>query len=102
MHGNLEPEENVFEENHVHDLYEDMSRLNALYEELMWDHDEVLDFRSDALDIKVFTRKCKESLINCKYVDTNKSLIPELKKEILKKATFYKRQDSEKDEKKKN
>ena len=47
MHGNLEPEENIFEENHVHDLYEDMSRLNALYEELMWDHDEVLDFSAD-------------------------------------------------------
>ena len=47
MHGNLEPEENIFKENHVHDLYEDMSRLNALYEELMWSHDEVLDFSAD-------------------------------------------------------
>ena len=60
------------------------------------------EIRSDALDIKVFTRKCKDSLINCKYVDTSKSLITELKKEILKKATIYKKQDSEKDEKKKN
>jgi len=24
-----------------------MERLNALYEELMWEHDEVLDFRAD-------------------------------------------------------
>tara|TARA_Y100001937_G_scaffold2482_1_gene3115 strand:- start:2141 stop:2323 length:183 start_codon:yes stop_codon:yes gene_type:complete len=32
---------------HVNDLYEDMERLNALYEELMWEHDEVLDFRAD-------------------------------------------------------
>ena len=47
MHGNLEPEENIFKENHVHDLYEDMSRLNALYEELMWDHDDVLEFVAD-------------------------------------------------------
>ena len=60
------------------------------------------EIRSDALDIKVFTRKCKDSLINCKYIDTSKSLITELKKEILKKATIYKRKDSEKDEKKKN
>ena len=60
------------------------------------------EIRSDALDIKVFTRKCIDSLINCKYVDTSKSLITELKKEILKKAEIYKRQDSKKDEKKKN
>ena len=32
---------------HVNDLYEDMERLNALYEELMWGYDEVLDFRAD-------------------------------------------------------
>ena len=31
MYDNLEPEE------HVNDLWEDMERLNALYEELMWD-----------------------------------------------------------------
>ena len=60
------------------------------------------EIRSDALDIKVFTRKCIDSLINCKYVDTSKSLITELKKEILKKAEIYKRQDSENDKKKKN
>ena len=60
------------------------------------------EIRSDALDIKVFTRKCIDSLINCKYVDTSKSLITELKKEILKKAEIYKREDSKKDEKEKN
>ena len=55
------------------------------------------EIRSDALNIKIFTRKCKESLINCKYIDTNKSLVAELKKEILKKATIYKKQvDSKK------
>jgi len=26
------------------DLYDDMRRLNALYEELMWDHDDELQF----------------------------------------------------------
>ena len=26
------------------DLWEDMNRLNALYEELMWSHDDQLEF----------------------------------------------------------
>ena len=29
---------------HVNDLWEDMDRLNAMYEELMWDNDDVLEF----------------------------------------------------------
>ena len=57
------------------------------------------EIRSDALNIKIFTRKCKESLINCKYIESNKSLVVELKKEILKRATNY--QIEEKDNKKK-
>ena len=32
---------------HINDLYEDMERLNALYEELMWPHDVELDFSAD-------------------------------------------------------
>ncbi len=32
---------------HVNDLYQDMERLNALYEELRWPHDVVLDFSAD-------------------------------------------------------
>tara|TARA_B100000927_G_scaffold146507_1_gene118261 strand:+ start:212 stop:358 length:147 start_codon:yes stop_codon:yes gene_type:complete len=35
------------EDHEVNDLYEDMERLNALYEELMWDHDAPLDMRAD-------------------------------------------------------
>ena len=35
------------EERHVNDLWEDMDRLNALYEELMWDTDDVLEFSAD-------------------------------------------------------
>ena len=38
MYDNLEPEE------HVNDLWEDMERLNALYEELMWDTFDTLEF----------------------------------------------------------
>jgi hypothetical protein len=32
---------------HINDLYEDMDRLNALYEELMWPNDDVLEFTAD-------------------------------------------------------
>ena len=32
---------------HVNDLWEDMDRLNSLYEELMWGHDDVLEFVPD-------------------------------------------------------
>ena len=59
------------------------------------------EIRSDALSIKVFTRKCKDSLINCKYIESNKSLVAELKKEILKRATKFQLEDKEKKKKKK-
>jgi hypothetical protein len=57
--------------------------------------------RSDSLNIKIFTRKCKENLMNCKYIESNKSLIAELNKEILKRATKFQREDREKKNKKK-
>ena len=31
----------------INDLYDDMETLNALYEELMWDHDDPLTFQID-------------------------------------------------------
>ena len=34
-------------EEQVNDLYEDMERLNALYEEMMWPHDVELEFCAD-------------------------------------------------------
>ena len=57
------------------------------------------EIRSDALNIKVFTRKCKDSLINCKYIESNKSLVAELKKEILKRATKFQLEDKDKKKK---
>ena len=54
------------------------------------------EIRSDALNIKIFTRKCKENLINCKYIESNKSLVAELKKEILKRATKFQIENKEK------
>ena len=59
------------------------------------------EIRSDALNIKIFTRQCKESLINCKYIESNKSLVAELKKEILKRATKFQTEDKNKNNKKK-
>jgi len=52
MHGDLEPEEHHTEDDwprgeHVNDLWDDMDRLNALYEEMMWPHDDVLEFVPD-------------------------------------------------------
>ena len=52
------------------------------------------EIRSDALKIKVFTKRCEASLINCKYLENNDVLVNELKKEILKKASIYKKNKS--------
>ena len=54
------------------------------------------ELRSDAIDIKVFNRKCLDNLFNCKFTQTDGILVAELKKEILKKAALYKEQDKEK------
>ena len=54
------------------------------------------ELRSDSLDIKVFNRKCSNNLLNCKLKETSGVLVTELKREILKKAALYKKQDREK------
>jgi len=41
---------------HVNDLWEDMDRLNALYEELLWDHDDVLEFVADYKNNQIIIR----------------------------------------------
>ena len=47
------------------------------------------EIRSDALDIKVFNRKCIDmNLLNCKVIRTDGVISSELKKEILKKAAY--------------
>ena len=55
------------------------------------------EVRSDALDIKVFNRKCLDNLLNCKFSQTDGILVTELKKEILKKAALYKENKDKKD-----
>ena len=57
------------------------------------------EIRADALDIKVFNRKCN-NVSNCIINQVNDELAPELTKQILKKATLYKQEAKEKDKKK--
>lgn len=37
-------------------LYEDMAKLNALYEELLWAHDDVLEFLADYENDQIIIR----------------------------------------------
>jgi len=41
---------------HVNDLWEDMDRLNAMYEELMWDNDDILEFVADYKNNQIIIR----------------------------------------------
>jgi len=54
------------------------------------------EIRSDSLRIKVFNRKCSDNFLKCKITETEGTLVTELKKEILKKATIYKKMDKDK------
>ena len=49
------------------------------------------EIRSDALDIKIFSRKCVDNMINCNVSNLSGNLSTEIKKEILKKAARYKK-----------
>jgi hypothetical protein len=54
------------------------------------------EIRSDALDIKIFNRKCDNNSFNCKFTNSSENLVSEIKKEILKKAAIYKDEEKEK------
>ena len=41
---------------HLNDLREDMDRLNAMYEELMWDHEVALEFIADYKNNRIIIR----------------------------------------------
>ena len=63
MHGDLEPEENVWDDEkiHVNDLWEDMDSLNSLYEELMRGNEDVLEFVPDYENDRIIIKnKSKE------------------------------------------
>ena len=56
------------------------------------------EIRSDALDLNIFYRDC-DSSNRCKIIEKQGNLVTELKKEILKKATVYKEESTNKDKK---
>ena len=47
------------EPRHVNDLWEDMDRLNALYEEMMWDTDDELEFVADYENDRILIKRRK-------------------------------------------
>ena len=49
------------------------------------------EIRADALDIKVFSKKCN-TVSNCVVKEIDDELAPALTKQILKKATLYKKE----------
>ena len=61
MHGSLEPEEHVWRENPnpfwgeptPTDVWEDMQKLDHLYEELLWDHRDKLEFAIEGNHITI-------------------------------------------------
>ena len=53
------------------------------------------EIRSDALDVKVFYKKCAQN-INCKITETSGNIVSELKKKILKKAAVYAKETQKK------
>tara|TARA_B110000259_G_scaffold24878_1_gene25522 strand:+ start:559 stop:1095 length:537 start_codon:yes stop_codon:yes gene_type:complete len=56
------------------------------------------EIRSDALDIKVFNKKCLTQL-NCTISEKTGNLVPELKEKILKTAAIYKKNKMKKKKK---
>ena len=53
------------------------------------------EIRADALDIKVFYKKCSQ-IVNCKTTQKVGPLSAELKKKILAKATIYRKENKDK------
>ena len=57
------------------------------------------EVRTDALDIKVFTKNC-ETTIDCKVTENKGTLVTQLTKSILKKAAVYEKEYKTKNKKK--
>ena len=57
------------------------------------------EIRADALDIKVFMKKCK-NLNDCRVSESKGVLVTELKKKILRQASVYKAENKKKNFKK--
>ena len=76
----------------ITDWYSDGNSDEALKISIRFLTNEV---RSDALNIKVFYKKCKD-IINCKITEKTGTLVTELKKKILSRATIYKKETKKK------
>ncbi len=77
----------------ITDWYSDNSNLNeSIKISIRFLTNEI---RSDALDIKVFYKKCAQN-INCEINERKGSLVAELTKQILKKAAIYEKQTKDK------
>ena len=76
----------------VTDWYSDSNNDEAIKISIRFLTNEV---RSDALNIKVFYKKCKD-IINCKITEKTGTLVTELKKKILSRATIYKKETKKK------
>ena len=76
----------------ITDWYSDGNSDEALKISIRFLTNEV---RSDALNIKVFYKKCKD-IINCKITEKTGTLVTELKKKILSKAAIYKKENKNK------
>ena len=59
----------MFEDNQEEptDLYEDMRQLNMLYEELMWENDDVLEFVPDYKNNQIIIKN--KTMIRNQYYD---------------------------------
>ena len=59
----------MFEDNQEEptDLYEDMRQLNMLYEELMWENDDVLEFVPDYKNNQIIIKN--KTMIRKQYYD---------------------------------
>ena len=77
----------------ITDWYSDGKNLNeAVKISIRFLSNEV---RTDALDIKIFYKKCNQ-MASCEVTQKKGPLLAELKKEILTKATIYKKEKKDK------
>ena len=60
------------------------------------------EIRSDAIDIKIYNKKCSNNLINCEIIRTEGVLVTELKRKILKNAAILKETKEKENKGKKN
>ncbi len=58
------------------------------------------EIRSDALDIKVFSKKCNPNQLNCITLEIESDISKELNKKILKTAALYKEENKKPKDKK--